>query len=371
VRFGVGLWCLQSTAAVPRHHVHAYRQLREDARLVESLGFDSVWLSEHHFFYDGYCPAVLPAAAGVLAVTGRLRVATGMLLAPLQRPERLAEAAAELAARSGGRLELGLGLGYRDVEFDGKGVPRRERVARLDAAIGCLEAAGGPRVWIGSATPTGVARAGARGQGILLSGANPLPLVRALAGAHRRAWEAAGRPGGTRPRVAALRNVWVLDGEAERPAVLDWYRASYLLYAGLGWTVAPGREHPGMDFVGAREEALAAAMATATVGDAGQAVQALREVAAAGVDDVIFRVVLEGCPRPALHRLLERLADRVLPELAEVAPPAAAAAGPAGAGPGGAGAGHVAPGGAGPGGAGAGHVAPGGAGPGGAGAGGA
>lgn len=54
MRFGLGLWCLQSTALAPRHHVHAYRELLEDARLAERLGYDSVWLSEHHFFYDGY-----------------------------------------------------------------------------------------------------------------------------------------------------------------------------------------------------------------------------------------------------------------------------------------------------------------------------
>jgi alkanesulfonate monooxygenase SsuD/methylene tetrahydromethanopterin reductase-like flavin-dependent oxidoreductase (luciferase family) len=316
VRFGVGLWCLQSTALAPRHHVRAYRELREDALLVERLGFDSVWLSEHHFFYDGYCPALLPAAAGVLAATRRLRVATGMLLAPLQRPERLAAAATELAARSGGRLDLGLGLGYREVELDGKGVHRGQRVARLAAALDLLEAAGEPPVWIGSATPAGVARAAARGHGVLLSGANPLPMVRELAAVHRDAFQAAGRPGGRRPRLAALRNVWVLDDEAERAQVLDWFRASYLLYAGLGWTVAAGRDHPGMDFVRAREQALEAAVATAIVGTADRVVEGLREVAAAGVDDVVCRVVLEGCPRQAFHTVLERLADRVVPRLA-------------------------------------------------------
>ncbi|MBA2530248.1 MAG: LLM class flavin-dependent oxidoreductase, partial [Euzebyales bacterium] len=90
MRFGVGLWCLQNTASGPRHHVTAYRQLREDAQLVERLGFEGVWLSEHHFFYDGYCPSPLPAAASVLAVTDRLRAATGMLLLPLQDARRVA-----------------------------------------------------------------------------------------------------------------------------------------------------------------------------------------------------------------------------------------------------------------------------------------
>jgi hypothetical protein len=154
---------LQATASVPRHHARAYRDFVEDARLAEQLGYDGVWLSEHHFFYDGYCPALLPAAASVLAATTRLRVGTGMLLAPMQHPQRLADAAVDLNRRSGGRLDLGLGLGYRDLEFDGKGVPRKTRVARHRAALDAVaERTPAPRLWIGSATPAGVARAGAR-----------------------------------------------------------------------------------------------------------------------------------------------------------------------------------------------------------------
>ena len=139
MRFGVGLWCLSSTATSPRHHVDAYRELLDDARELERLGFWSMWLSEHHFFYDGYCPALLPAAAGALAVTERLEVATGMLLLPLQRPERVRDMAVELSERSRGRFQLGVGLGYRDVEFDGKGVPRAERLARQREGLELLE----------------------------------------------------------------------------------------------------------------------------------------------------------------------------------------------------------------------------------------
>jgi alkanesulfonate monooxygenase SsuD/methylene tetrahydromethanopterin reductase-like flavin-dependent oxidoreductase (luciferase family) len=127
MRFGAGLWCLQSTATMPRHPARAYAELVEDARLLDRLGYDALWLSEHHFFYDGYCPSLPTASVAVLQSTDRLKVATGMLLAPLRDPDRLAAETADLDARYPGRFELGLGLGYRDVEFDGKGVPRRER----------------------------------------------------------------------------------------------------------------------------------------------------------------------------------------------------------------------------------------------------
>jgi alkanesulfonate monooxygenase SsuD/methylene tetrahydromethanopterin reductase-like flavin-dependent oxidoreductase (luciferase family) len=315
--FGVGLWCLQSTATAPRSFVRAYRELREDAQLIERLGFRDMWLSEHHFFYDGYCPALLPAAASALAVTERLRVATGMLLLPLQDPARVAGMAATLAARSGGRFDLGVGLGYRDVEFDGKGVSRSERVARFSAGLDRLEA-DAPEVplWIGSATPQGMARAGARGHGVLLSGANPLSLVGDLTAAHRRGWEEAGRPGGRRPPVAALRNVWVADDEGERAAAADWMRASYVLYAGLGWAVAAQGATAAMDFRRDAEAALADAVATAVIGPAGQVCEGLLATAEAGVDHVVLRAVVEGAPRQAVAGMLRRFADTVMPELA-------------------------------------------------------
>ena len=100
MRFGVGLFSLQCTAMQPRHWTGAYRDMRELASLMEELGYDELWLSEHHFFYDGYCPALLPAAASVLSVTDRLRVGTGMLLLPMYDPARLAAVATDLAERS-------------------------------------------------------------------------------------------------------------------------------------------------------------------------------------------------------------------------------------------------------------------------------
>jgi len=321
MRFGAGLWNLQQTAMVPRSAAATYRGFVGEARRLESLGYESLWLSEHHFFYDGYCPAVLPAAAAALAATSRLRVGTGMLLLPMQRPERVAALSAQLARQSGGRFDLGVGLGYRDIEFDGKGIPRTERVARSAAglaAVAEIAEPAGVKVWNGSATPKGVARAGARGQGVLLSGGNPLSLVRELAAAHRAGWQEAGRPGGSRPRVAALRNVWLTSDRHEREAVLEYQRASYVLYAGLGWSVKATDGTEAMDFTADVDKAVAAAVATTIIGDAREVADGLREVAEAGVDDVVFRVMIEGAPVGAVFEMLGRLSDEVLPDLAGV-----------------------------------------------------
>ena len=317
MRFGAGLWCLQSTATAPRHPARAYEELLEDAAVMERLGFDALWLSEHHFFYDGYCPSTTTAAAGVLAATERLTVATGMSLASMRDPDRLAEECADLDARSGGRFELGLGLGYRDVEFDGKGVPRKERVGRRKAAMRTVRAAVPTMpIWLGSALPEAVTRAGAHGHGVLFSGANPLSLVRDLAAAHREGVASTDRPG-PRPRVAALRNVWVTEDAAERQAVLDWFRLSYVLYAGLGWSVPKRGETAAMDFTREVDKALEDAVATAIVGTAEEVTEGLQQVIDAGVDELVFRIVIEGAPQAAVHEVLHRLALEIMPHLRE------------------------------------------------------
>lgn len=316
MKFGAGLYCLQSTASAPRHPSVPYRELLADAQLLDTLGYEGIWLSEHHFFYDGYCPALLPVAAGVLARTQRLRVGTGMMLLPLQDAQRVAGLCADIARRSGGRLDVGVGLGYRDIEFDGKGLARRDRVARHREGVAALQreaVPAGATIWHGSATPKGIARAGARGHGVLFSGANPITLVRELAAAHRAGWEEAGRPGGVRPRIAALRNFWLTDDTAEAAAVLDWQRASYVLYAGLGWSVAQRESTEAMDFRADAQAAIAQAVATSVVGPAGAIIDALHEVAEAGVDDVVLRVIVEGAPQAAIQRMLIRMADQVIP----------------------------------------------------------
>jgi alkanesulfonate monooxygenase SsuD/methylene tetrahydromethanopterin reductase-like flavin-dependent oxidoreductase (luciferase family) len=107
---------------------------RDDIALAahsEALGFDHVWLTEHHFVDDGYSPALMPIATAVAAQTTRVRIGTFVLLLPLHDTVRLAEDVATADVISNGRIDLGVGLGYRLGEFAGMGISPRERGARF------------------------------------------------------------------------------------------------------------------------------------------------------------------------------------------------------------------------------------------------
>ncbi|MET9084450.1 LLM class flavin-dependent oxidoreductase [Streptomyces sp. NPDC004237] len=111
---------------------------------AEELGFESVWLSEHHLTDDGYLPSLFPVLAAIAARTSRVRLGTAMLLASLTHPLRLAEDAAVTDLLAGGRLELGLAPGYREKEFEALGVGRAERGARTEETVEILR-----RAWDG------------------------------------------------------------------------------------------------------------------------------------------------------------------------------------------------------------------------------
>jgi alkanesulfonate monooxygenase SsuD/methylene tetrahydromethanopterin reductase-like flavin-dependent oxidoreductase (luciferase family) len=112
-----------------------YGEILDQIVWGENHGFDDVWLSEHHFIEDGYLPSMLPAAAAIAARTKRIRIPLGVLLMPFHNPVRLAEDIAVVDAISGGRFELGVGVGYKLEEFEGFNVPFKERGARTNEAL--------------------------------------------------------------------------------------------------------------------------------------------------------------------------------------------------------------------------------------------
>lgn len=125
VRVGIGLVTAEVPPGSGRAPADEYSGTLRIAERAEELGFDSLWTSEHHGVSDGYLPSQLVLLSAVAAVTARMRLGTGVLVAPVHEPLRLAEDAAVLDQLSRGRLTLGLGLGWRAEEYRMFGVPAR------------------------------------------------------------------------------------------------------------------------------------------------------------------------------------------------------------------------------------------------------
>src|SRR3954451_110366 len=131
----------------------------EAARAAEENGFESIWTVEHVVYPDDYAsaypyspdgkmPAVPPTPipapliwlAYVASVTTKIRLATGILILPERNPVVLAKELAPLDHLSGGRVELGIGVGWLREEFDALGIPWECRGARTDEYIEAMRA---------------------------------------------------------------------------------------------------------------------------------------------------------------------------------------------------------------------------------------
>ena len=115
-----------------------YAATLEQIRHAEQLGYDDIWTTEHHFINDGYSPSLMAVCSAIAAQTTRVRIGTAVLLLPMHDPVRLAEDAATVDVISNGRLDLGVGLGYREGEFKAFGLDWKTRGRRMDEAATIL-----------------------------------------------------------------------------------------------------------------------------------------------------------------------------------------------------------------------------------------
>ena len=118
-----------------------YGEMLNMVRFADERGFAGVVLSEHHAADDGFMSAPLVVAAGVLGASRNLFCSVSALLLPLHDPIRVAEDVAALDLMAPGRVNVVIGIGYRDEEFAMFGRDRTRRGRAVDEGLKALLAA--------------------------------------------------------------------------------------------------------------------------------------------------------------------------------------------------------------------------------------
>jgi probable F420-dependent oxidoreductase len=124
---------------IPIEGGHYYRDALEEVVRGEELGFDSVWMEEHHAVVNHYWPSPLPVLAGFASRTSKVVLGTDILVAPFYHPVRLAEDVAMLDVISNGRFVLGLAIGYKPDEFALYGAELEKRGARFEEQLAIMK----------------------------------------------------------------------------------------------------------------------------------------------------------------------------------------------------------------------------------------
>jgi len=216
-----------------------YRLAAEQIVHAEKCGYDAAWVAQHHFHeHEGGLPSPFVFLGHVAARTSRIRLGTGIITLPLELPVRVAEDAIVLDLISNNRLELGVGNGGNPTAFAGFELDNDQRneifvrnLARLRTALRGEKIPGGDtlypqqpslddRIWQATFSVSGGARAGAAGDGLMLSRTqprspeNPRATLAAIQDPIIDAYLAA-LPAGCAPRIVGSRSVFVAETRAD------------------------------------------------------------------------------------------------------------------------------------------------------------
>jgi alkanesulfonate monooxygenase SsuD/methylene tetrahydromethanopterin reductase-like flavin-dependent oxidoreductase (luciferase family) len=217
------------------------QEIAEQAAYAEELGFDSIWLAEHHFDRDyGLCPSTMMYAVRLAQVTRTIKIGSLVVILPLSHPLKVAAEAAFADVLTGGRLWLGLGSGYAPYEFEGFGVPIEARRERFQEGLEVVRKALSGQAFshqgqyyqfpeltvypsaiqqplpllLTANSPGTAAYVGRQGLPLALSGSSlPLEVLRQNFDLYRQAYREAGHP---RPATCALnRMVYVAESDQQ------------------------------------------------------------------------------------------------------------------------------------------------------------
>ncbi len=224
---------------------------------AEDLGFDSVFLVEHHFTGMDQVSASINLLTYLAAKTRRIRLGTAVVVLPWHHPVLLAEQAATLDLLSGGRFDFGIGRGYRDYEFAGFCIPMEEAEERYQECVAILKKALGskarfshhgkrwnydnivvepsciqmphPPMWLGAHSQKSIEEAARNGFSLLLDQLTAAPEIGQRIGWYKAAVEAQGKT--YDPYSVAVTRAFHLANTPEEREACHKARASFILGA--------------------------------------------------------------------------------------------------------------------------------------------
>ncbi len=212
-------------------------EIAAESAAAEKAGFDGVFVSEHHQRADNFFPSPLMLGAVVARATRTVDIGIGVAVLPLYHPLRLVEDTTCLDVISGGRVILGLGPGYVPGDLRMYGMDKEEALARYAEAVPLVARAWDtdvshdgryyraeisritprpvssprPRLWIAANTRGGVERAAEYADGWIIGARSSRAKAQELARHYRAQCAARGK----RPLIAAIRDAWVADSDAD------------------------------------------------------------------------------------------------------------------------------------------------------------
>ena len=312
---------------------HAYDRFVAAVQEAEALGFHSIFLVEHHFTGAAQVSASLNLLTFLAAKTATIRLGTAVIVVPWHNPVLLAEQAATVDVLSAGRLDFGVGKGYRPNEFHGFCVPLEEADERFEESMALIRRAfvseerfswhsrrwdfedivvepppaqrPYPPLWLAAGRPESLRKAAEDGYSLLLDQFATVEVALERFHIYRDAVEAAGRKFDAMT-VAVARAVDIIDGQAERDDAVArridaLERMNRLARTDDGAYVSSMASDPDLR---------KAAERGTLIGTPEEIVERIRQLGNGGIEYILLAGI-QSCPR-----MMRRFANEVMPAFA-------------------------------------------------------
>ena len=294
----------------PAGDSHAYHDFINYVVEAERLGFSSVFLVEHHFTGFGQVSASMNLLTYLAARTDRIRLGTAVVVLPWHNPILVAEQAATLDLLSNGRLDFGVGKGYRSYEFSGFCIAPEEATERFEEAMEVIRKAWTtqgrfsyqgkrwrfdnvivepspiqqphPPFWLGAGSADSIRRAAREGYNLLLDQIAPTELIIDRVHTFRQECQRIGRPYDPM-MVGVTRGLQIVHNEEERKRAIVTRRNVLKNIGDLAR--GPGAEH----YANIKEVEESFVLDDAPLlGTPEEIIARLKRLEAGGVENVLF-----------------------------------------------------------------------------------